>query len=161
MKDQKPSAYQNIEIFILSLGGIGFIPYAPGTFGSAATVPLLYFAGKYQIPTIFLMPIVFLGFVGSCYIADMYQRKFKLLDPSWIVIDEAFGMLCVWFFYPTANFWHLLLMFSLFRLFDITKPWPIYVIDQRVKNGLGVMLDDIAAGIYAGISFLILKFLFF
>lgn len=87
----------------------------------------------------------------SSFLIDRYQRENALQDPGWIVIDEVLGMLITWTFAPKHTWMHLLACFVLFRVFDILKPWPIKWFDKNMKDGYGVMTDDlIAAYCYSG-----------
>lgn len=160
MKSKELPNLANIEILFLSLGGVGFAPYAPGTFGTLVTLPLLYLIGTYQVPLIFFAPFFILLTVGSCLLCEACQKKYEVKDPSWIVIDELLGMVITWLFFPSGNILLLLVAFGFFRLFDITKPYPVKYFDN-MKHGAGVVLDDLIAGIYAGICYLIFaRFIF-
>lgn len=76
------------------------------------------------------------------------QRELQVHDPGAIVWDEVVGYLVTMTAAPSGWQW-VLLAFALFRLFDILKPWPVRALDERVGGGLGIMLDDVAAGLYA------------
>ena len=93
---------------------------------------------------------------GSCYVAEVIQKKYDLHDPQWIVIDEVLGMLTTWFFMTGSPTWHLIPAFILFRFFDIVKIWPASYFDKEVKHGMGTILDDIVSGLFAGISYYII-----
>lgn len=163
MKDQKfpPPSQERGPLspttLFLSFFGVGFIPFAPGTFGSAATLPLLYLLGKYEVPVLFLVPITLILIIGTCFMTEFYQRAHQVHDPSWIVIDEVLGMLVTWFFWPSSRFLDLFLTFLFFRIFDIFKIWPATFFDKKVKHGAGTILDDIVSGLYAGALHLILQ----
>lgn len=147
------------EIFFLSLGGIGFLPKSPGTFASIATIIPLYFLGKYNAPFILFIPILLIMLGVSIFLTGYIQEKFKIEDPSWIVIDELFGVFAMWPF--LQNNWVIYLIgFILFRILDIFKPGPIGFIDKKLKNGIGVMLDDILAGLIAGLFCLLFTHFF-
>ena len=139
--------------------GIGLFPWAPGTFASLATLPLLYGLGRIGIPVIFLIPAVILLAIGSGLVVHLVQKKHHLKDPSWIVIDEVIGMLVGFLFCPSAQWWSLLLLFVLFRCFDIFKIWPASFCDQKMEHGIGVILDDVVAGVYAGAATFFIHFL--
>lgn len=128
--------------------GVGFFPVAPGTVTSFIVV-LLY---KFYLHNLnwslylFLLLILFLvGILASSH----YSSKLGEKDPRKIVIDEACGQLVVLFLIP-ASWFLLLLGFFLFRIFDIIKPYPIIKFEY-LQKGLGIMMDDIIAGIYAAI----------
>lgn len=149
------------EVFFLSLGGIGLLPKSPGTFASIATIIPLYFLGKYNAPYILFIPILLIMFGVSIFLTDHVQTKFKLEDPSWIVIDEFFGVFAMWPFLLRQNTWVIYLIgFILFRILDIWKPGPIGFIDKKLKNGFGVMLDDILSGLMAGFICLLISYFF-
>ena len=128
--------------------GTGLIPLAPGTFGSLAAIPFFIFFNYLGVAFTGLFLIIFipLAFWAS-------GRSEKLLgrdDPSEVVIDEVIGFFFAVFFIPVS--WvGIIIGFALFRFFDILKPFPIGTIDKRVKGGIGIVLDDILAGIYANI----------
>jgi len=149
-----PSRWQ-AECLFLSMLGVGYIPFAPGTFGSLATVPFLYALSYYEVPLVFLIPIFLLILAGGSFASEYVRRKYHSEDPGWIVIDEFLGLFVTWLFYPTHDLFYLSIIFIFFRFFDIKKVWPINLVDQKMKNGFGVMADDLVAGIYAGICSLI------
>lgn len=137
-------------IHFCALGfGSGLVPVMPGTFGSLAAIPLLMllidasdgvFAGLTVLATL----------VGI-YLCGKTADDMQVHDHGSIVWDEIAGMLCTFILIPLTPL-HLLAGFVLFRLFDILKPWPIFVIDKRLHGGVGIMLDDILAGLMACIS---------
>lgn len=138
--------------FLASGSYAGYIPIAPGTFGSIEGLFLGWFLfdciARYSlIAAIALFAVMF---AGGCWIADHAERVFAKHDSSRIVIDEIFGMAAAMFLIPMSWPW-VLAAFGLFRLFDIAKPWPAGLIDRRMRGGKGVMLDDLAAGIYANL----------
>ncbi len=161
MKDNKKPSPYSIEMLFLGFFGTGFSPKAPGTVASAATLPFLYFIAYYELPVIFLYPILLLSIIGSGLVAEMFQNKYEVHDPSWIVIDEVIGMFITFCFWPTKNFLELFCLFVLFRIFDIFKPWPVSYFDKEITHGIGTILDDVVAGIYAGgLFYLIRTFVF-
>ena len=135
--------------FILTGFYIGKIRYAPGTFGTLLAVPIYLFLLQYDI----LFKIIFLLtlFTLSLYLLQYSHKKkfFKTIDDGSIVIDEIIGFLCFMIFFD-YNFYTIILGFTLFRIFDILKPYPISLIDTKMKNPLGVLLDDIIAGVFSG-----------
>jgi phosphatidylglycerophosphatase A len=148
------------EVLFLSAFGIGFIKYAPGTFGSLVVLPLLYLLGQFNPPFFIFVPFLLIFTFFSCYIAEITQKKYKLHDPGWIVIDEVIGMFVTWLFVRDNNLLHLLILFVLFRIFDIIKIWPASYFDKKVTHGAGTILDDVVSGIYAGIiGMLLIKYL--
>ena len=137
---------------VLAFGfGAGKMPVAPGTFGSLLAIPL-YLLLENILLWQYLLAILLVTVVGII-VSDITSKDMATDDHPGIVIDEVAGMLITYILLPPGWAW-LVLGFLLFRLFDIWKPFPIRQIDRNVKGGLGVMLDDLLAGIYA---FLILQ----
>lgn len=123
---------------------VGKIPWAPGTWGTVATVPVIFIL--FHLGSMFYMGAVFLFIFLGIFASDIYEKSLGQHDSSEIVIDEVAGFLIAMTWLPVT--WQALgLGFLLFRFFDIFKPFPISWFDQRVKGGLGVMVDDIAAGL--------------
>ena len=155
---------KNINILILSMFSIGRSKYAPGTVASFITSLIFIIFYNFQTNIIFLILSVSLIFIFSVYSIDKYKKNFNEIDAKEIVIDEFVGqsvpILTIYSFVPKnsiATFVVLVIIsFILFRLFDITKPYPINKIDKNMKNGFGVMFDDIVAGIYSSIILIII-----
>ncbi len=145
------------DIFFLSFAYSGFLPKAPGTWGSLFTLPFLYLLGLTHAPAFLFIPFIVILTAGSSFIANTVQNELSLHDPSWIVIDEVIGMAVTWLFLPTANLLYLFIMFVLFRFFDIIKIWPASYFDKKVQHGAGTILDDVVSGIFSGITFLLIK----
>ena len=126
--------------------GSGLSPKAPGTAGTIAAVPLyLLIAGLH--PGIYAA-VVFIAFVAGVAICDWVARDMAVKDPGAIVWDEFVGLWIALFMLPNGWYW-LLFGFLLFRIFDILKPWPVSYFDRELAGGLGIMLDDVAAGFYS------------
>lgn len=138
------------EIFFLSFFGVGFLPKAPGTFGSLATLPFLYFLAQFNPPFVFFIPIIIIATIFSSYLSHYVQNTYKVHDPQWIVIDEVLGMTVAWLFRASPNVSHLCVLFLLFRFFDIYKMGPAKYFDKKMEHGAGIILDDLVSGIYAG-----------
>ncbi len=126
--------------------GSGLVPRAPGTAGTLAAVPLYLLLQPLPLAW-YLATLLVLLLVGV-WACDRTARELNAHDPSAIVWDEIVGFLLTMTAAPEGWLW-LVLGFALFRFFDILKPWPIRELDRRVKGGLGVMLDDLAAGVMA------------
>lgn len=126
--------------------GAGRLPYAPGTFGTLAAVPL-YLLLMGLAPWLYAA-VVALLFALGVWAANVAGRDLGAHDHRTVVWDEVVGFLIAMFLAPPGWTW-IAAGFALFRLFDIWKPWPIRLIDRRLENGLGCMLDDALAGLYA------------
>ncbi|PPR16805.1 MAG: Phosphatidylglycerophosphatase A [Alphaproteobacteria bacterium MarineAlpha9_Bin3] len=139
----------NLNKIFVSVFGIGYIPYASGTFGSIAGLIIGYLIYLINYNLLFLLiPLLFiLGIKAS----QIYQNKTGELDSKVIVIDEVVGQLIA-MMTVIDDLLLLFLSFIIFRIFDIFKPWPASYFDQKMKNGKGVMLDDVIAGIYTLIT---------
>ena len=126
--------------------GIGLLSPAPGTWGSLAALLIWYFMEFLHPSTYIILPafILFSFFVCSRAAQDSNSD-----DHSAIVIDEVAGMLVTLSFVSHGAMTYFC-AFLLFRLFDIWKPWPISWVDKNIKGGLGIVLDDLIAGLFAG-----------
>jgi phosphatidylglycerophosphatase A len=134
---------------LLSLGlGTGLLPRAPGTWGSLLGVPL--FLLLHPLGQVSYVLLVIALFVLGVYISGRTARALGVHDHSAIVIDEVVGMLVTWVLVGPGWF-TIVAGFVLFRLFDILKPWPVSWIDRSVSGGLGIMLDDLVAGLMAAV----------
>ena len=179
--DSSPKAESPIAIAFLSVLYSGKLPKAPGTAGSALSVLLGLPILLYSAQTLFLLACL-LGIIAVREI-DKWEAYSGKHDEKWIVIDELVGVwlamsiLCygnpslwltidksadIWLTMSTlwheGHFAHIMLAFVLFRVFDIWKPSIIGRIDRKLKGGLGVVLDDVAAGIVAGIAGILVLF---
>jgi len=124
--------------------GSGLIPLMPGTMGSLAAIPLILLM-SYLSLEIYLIITLISAIVGI-KICDKVSADLGVHDHGSIVWDEIAGMMIV--FIAIDISWHSLLIgFVLFRIFDILKPWPISFLDKNVHGGLGIMLDDLVAGV--------------
>ena len=126
--------------------GIGLIRPAPGTWGSLAALLLWYFAEFLHSSIHIVLPIFILFSWLACSQASQDSQS---KDHSSIVIDEVAGMLVALSFVAHEIIIYLW-AFLLFRFFDIWKPWPVSWADNNVKGGLGILLDDLIAGLSAG-----------
>lgn len=127
---------------------VGKLPRAPGTWGTLAAVPIVYILSLTGSVAYMVATLVFV-FVGV-FAADIYEKSLGQHDSSEIVIDEVVGYLIAMTWLPMT--WQsVLLGFLIFRFFDIFKPFPISWLDQKINGGLGVMIDDIAAGVITNI----------
>ena len=126
--------------------GVGLIRPAPGTWGSLAALLIWYFAEFLHSSIHIVLPIFILFSWLACFQASQDSQS---KDHSSIVIDEVAGMLVALSFVAHEIIIYLC-AFLLFRLFDIWKPWPISWADKNVEGGLGILLDDLIAGLFAG-----------
>jgi phosphatidylglycerophosphatase A len=127
--------------------GAGLSPKAPGTVGTLFAIPL--YMVLLQLPRPWWFGALFAMLCVGIWVCGRTARELGVPDHPGIVWDEIVGLIITMSGVGFA--WtNLLAGFVLFRLFDILKPWPISYLDRRVKGGLGIMLDDIAAGICAG-----------
>lgn len=143
---------RQLVIFIATGAGSGYAPFAPGTAGSIVglIVGCVIFAPIWRRSPIAFLLVFAIIFVMACWIAGSAEKILGEHDSSKIVLDEVLGMVATMFMNPTG--WVALAAgFALFRFFDIIKPFPASLIDRRVRGGAGVVLDDIAAGIYANL----------
>jgi phosphatidylglycerophosphatase A len=132
---------------IATLGPIGYLPVAPGTWGSlAAFIAYVSLRPAVSIHALFVLFILPLGIVASSFAEKALKEK----DSRHIVIDEACGFFVSVLFIP-FSIGYIFAAFFLFRVFDILKPFPIRKVETAFSGGLGVVADDIVAGIYANI----------
>ena len=127
--------------------GSGLLPLVPGTWGSLAALPFAWLIMA-AAGTVGLLTMAAVAFAGGCWASDRVAAASGRIDPGFIVIDEVAAQ---WLVLAAAPLdWRAYLAgFLLFRVFDITKPWPVNWAERSFKGGLGIMLDDIVAGLYA------------
>mgnify|MGYP003115936673 FL=1 len=138
--------------------GSGYLPKAPGTWGSLAALPfawviLSFFPGPY-----FLLAASAVLLLVGVWASALHSKTLGTHDAGEIVVDEVVGQ---WTVLAVAPFSLLgwLVAFVLFRLFDVLKPWPISWIDKRVSGGWGIMLDDVVAGLFGALAISLIVFL--
>ena len=134
----------------------GYFPFAPGTFASLLAVLVWFFLpwSSVLFKILSMLIILILGFAS----VEVTEKSFKEADPSFIVIDEVIGMWITVITLPKSVI-VALLAFLMFRIFDIVKPPPIRRL-ELLKGSLGIIIDDVVAGIYAAISVHILLWIF-
>ena len=136
-----------IGLALATVGGIGYAPLAPGTFGSAAGLALWWLlphdAGAQSIAIVTL-------FVVGCWAGGIAERHFGRTDPGHVVLDEVVGILITLFLNPVS--WKgAVAAFLLFRVMDVTKPFPSNRLES-LHGGVGVMADDAMAAVYANLA---------
>ena len=148
----------NINFLFVTLFGIGKIKKIPGSFASLATTIFLFFL--FQIlnfsPEIILIFVIIIFFI-SLYAVNIFIKDLDNKDPKEVVIDEFIGQSIPICLYEIAHkgpketnqaLTFYLIMFILFRIFDIAKPFPVSYYDKNFKNSFGVIMDDVCAGLY-------------
>ena len=128
--------------------GSGLSPWAPGTCGTVVAVMIYLLLPPMSALT--YLGFILVTFLVGIWLCDRASRAAGIQDPGGIVWDEFVGLWITLFLAPPGWQW-VLVGFILFRLLDILKPWPIKWADSRVKGGLGIMLDDVIAGIMAAL----------
>ncbi|MDO9081770.1 MAG: phosphatidylglycerophosphatase A [Humidesulfovibrio sp.] len=174
--DHQPQTLSRIDRVALSvatLGPVGRLPLAPGTWGSAAALLLAPWVFS-PLPLAARLGLLALILGLGAWAAARAERILGDKDPGCVVVDELLGQwtafapfhlsaeLSGWPFGWTYGWtgampWELLALFGLFRFFDIVKPWPIRAVDKSVPGGLGVMLDDLVAGLFAAGVFAVVR----
>jgi phosphatidylglycerophosphatase A len=154
-----------LALTIATAGGIGFIPIAPGTWGAVIGI-LLYLLVAASAARVFnkteaqfasfrivlLLGLIICVVAAGIWAATHCERLFKRKDPGAVVIDEVAGQLIAFVFVPAnVGRWSMVAAFIAFRVFDIWKPYPISHL-EALESGLGIMADDVLAGVYAAIS---------
>ena len=149
---------KNPVVFVALGFGSGLFPKAPGTAGTLATVPLVYFLQQ-QTQLVYLLVTLFVLLTGS-WVCGYAAEKLQVHDHSAIVYDEVAGFLVTMFLVPAG--WSLMLSgFLLFRFFDAVKPWPISWFDKNLHGGFGIMFDDIVAGIFSLFCLMIFQYWYY
>ena len=133
----------------------GLVPFAPGTWGSLLALPFVavaYYPGfAYSCLSLIII------FLVSIPVSGRASQLLKKEDPSAVVIDEVTGIF-VSMFLIHVSWTSIVCGFILFRIFDIIKPFPVGLIDRKIKGGTGIVLDDVMAGIYANVGLRIILF---
>lgn len=141
--------FRDAAILFLATGFyIGNIPFAPGTFGSIPGLALGFFVAGLKLPLALACTGLFIAM--AVRIAAEAEKLLKKKDPACIVIDEIAGMAVTLVGLP-FNLTTVLIGFIIFRFLDILKPFPIRALDQQVSGGVGIVMDDVVAGIFANL----------
>jgi phosphatidylglycerophosphatase A len=141
----KPDLANPVHLLAFGLGS-GCSPKAPGTFGTLMAVAL--YLPLSQLELVWYLVVLAVAVLAGIWICGRTSRDLGVHDHGGIVWDEFAGFWLTMVAAPTGWAW-IVAGFLLFRLFDIWKPWPISWLDRRVHGGLGIMLDDLAAGLLA------------
>ncbi len=144
---------KNITNIFVSLFYSGYFKIWPGTFASLISLLILFPLVKFNIIPLFLLISLFiLIFILSLFFINKFSSQTKTHDSSIIVIDEFLGIYLIIIFYDliyiSSDILTLILIFIVFRIFDILKIFPANIIDSKMENSLGVLLDDLVASIY-------------
>jgi phosphatidylglycerophosphatase A len=139
-------------ILFLATGAYsGYAPVASGTVGSLVALPLIFLSTQLlHVSSALQVVVLVLAIVGACWVAGAAEQYLGEHDSGKIVVDEMVGFLTATALLDLTLL-QLLVAFFLFRLFDILKPPPARYFDQHVPGGVGVVLDDVCAGIYANL----------
>lgn len=135
--------------FLATWGGSGYAPVASGTFGTLAAIPF-YLLLAHLSPPLYLLTLTAFFFL-ACWVSGRAEIIFQEQDCGKIVIDEVVGYLVTMTAIP-LDWRYVVAGFFLFRFFDIAKIPPARWFDRQLKNGYGVVLDDVAAGVYSWLS---------
>ena len=153
---------KNINTIFVTMFGLGRIPKIPGTFGSLATVILLYvFFHIFDLSSILIFIFLIIIFFFSFKAVAIHIKNTANKDPKEVVIDEFIGQSIPLYLYEISHgsekssdeaiiFYGV--CFILFRFFDIVKPFPVNFFDKKFKNSFGVIMDDVCAGFYVVLS---------
>ncbi len=134
--------------------GLGLMPWMPGTFGALLAFPAVWLLGGFT--TAGAAITIAVATLAGIVVSESTCRYLRVHDHGAIVWDEVCGASITLLMLPAAWSWWIA-GFLAFRFFDIAKPWPIGLLDQKLKGGLGVMMDDVAAGLIAGALLLLVR----
>ena len=153
---------RKITNIFVSLFYSGYFKIYPGTFGSFISILILFPVIKYKFLSFEIFIIFFLLiFILSLFFISKFSTYTKSHDSGFIVIDEFLGIYIIFIFYDYVFIYNdiltIILIFTIFRFFDITKIFPANIIDKKMNNALGVLLDDIVAGVYTIVAIVVLN----
>ncbi|UCD70456.1 MAG: phosphatidylglycerophosphatase A [Syntrophobacterales bacterium] len=146
---------KRIVIFLATGCFAGYSPVAPGTAGTLVAIPIYFFL--FRLSPFYYAAILLSSIYIAIWASDRAEVLLQSRDCRHIVIDEMVGFLVAMFMVPSTGK-NIVLGFFLFRALDIVKPFPIRAIEEKVRGGYGVVLDDIVAGIYTNLIIHILRF---
>ena len=156
MLDQAKPVMTNPVHFLAFGFGAGLSPKAPGTMGTLVAVPLFLLLA--YLPVYVYLALITAAFLVGIYLCGRTASDLGVHDHGGIVWDEFVGYWITMILVPVTWYW-VLAGFVLFRVFDILKPFPIGWLDKKVGGGLGIMIDDVLAGVYALICLQVLVYL--
>lgn len=149
VKERGLALKEAFTLLLSSWFGVGRLPLAPGTWGTLGAVPLVLIISYFgPVPAVISLAVII---PLAVWTSGTSRKLLKKDDPPEVVIDEVAGYFVTVFLLP-FSWWSFILGFLLFRFFDILKPFPIGMIDKKVRGGIGICLDDIVAGVYANIG---------
>lgn len=158
MSKRIPGLTLTNPVHLLAFGfGSGVIPKAPGTWGTLVAIPINVLLQELAVIA-YLVVVVAMSLLGI-WLCGRAAKDLGVHDHPGIVWDEIVGYLITMIAAPSGWLWWLI-GFALFRIFDIIKPWPIGPLDKNVEGGLGIMLDDIVAGVMAMVCVQLLAYTF-
>ena len=141
--------FRDTAVLLLATGfNIGNIPFAPGTFGSIPGLVLCFALAELALPLAVACLVLFVAMAVG--IAAKAEKLLKQKDPGCVVIDEIAGMAVTLVGLP-FNLTTAVIGFIIFRILDISKPFPIRALDKKVSGGVGIVIDDVAAGLLANL----------
>jgi len=158
-REQRGRLLRHAAGWIATGFGSGLSPVAPGTAGSLAAI--LPWLALRELHWSLYLGVVFATFALGVWACGWVVRELRIDDPGFVVWDEFVGLWIALLplLFVGVQLWQVVAGFVLFRVFDIAKPWPVSRADRHVGGGLGVMLDDAFAGLYAAIGLTVLAYL--
>lgn len=146
---------QSVMVMAATGGYVGYLPVVPGTFGTVAGLLPVFVLSRVENHFISLILLIF--FIGlAIWTAGRAEQQIGVTDPGCIVIDEIAGIMVTLWGLP-FDWWPVITGFLIFRCLDMIKPFPIRQIEKNLSGGLGIVADDVAAGVVANI---VLRFIF-
>ena len=141
---------RRFAMLICTWFGVGLVKFAPGSWASLFALPFAWVIYEFgQLPALAVATL--LVFAVGVWVANIYTRNLSEDDPPQVVIDEVAGQWLTLLVVP-PSFLYYMMGCIFFRITDILKPWPIAWADKHIKGGLGIMFDDILAGVYAALA---------
>lgn len=148
-------------VYFLAVGfGSGLLKPAPGTWGTLAGLLLSIVLWHITQSSLFFIILTIISFVFGCYLCQKTSDDLGVHDDGRIVWDEIVAIFLMFAFLPKYSALYYILTFISFRIFDILKPYPIRYFDEKLESGLGIMIDDIIAAIFALFSLYLIYWIF-